>query len=253
MPCCVAVPLNPDARPVTPSDPKDSQNNNRMRMMNVSIFRRPLAAFLSGDVWFARTRWRLAVMLLMALGGCASRVPEPTLYLLRSDPPAGVVVPDEASRKAAATVGRWQLMLPVRVPEYLDRTALLLPQGANGVQPTFNQRWAEPLSSSVPRVLAQDLNTLRGRGSVWTSPVPDNLAIKGQLRVEVLAFDVAPSGVAVTLKARWSTAGAEALDAPQSHLATISVPSPSRDPDSLVGAHRLALWRLAQAIADTLE
>lgn len=247
MPCCVAVPLNPDARPVTPSD------SNRMRMMNISICRRPLAAFLSGDVWFARTRWCLAVAVLMALGGCASRVPEPTLYVLRSDPPAEVVVSAQASRKAAATVGRWQLMLPIRVPEYLDRTALLLPQGVNGVQPTFNQRWAEPLSSSVPRVLAQDLNTLRGQGSVWTSPAPDQLLVKGQLRVEVLAFDVAPSGVAVTLKARWSTAGAAALDTPQSHLATISVPSPGSDPDRLVGAHRLALWQLAQAIADTLE
>jgi uncharacterized protein len=227
-------------------------------MMNVSIFRRPPAAFLSADVKFARTRWRLAVLVLMALGGCASRVAEPTLYLLRSDPPAGVVVPAEASRQAAATVGRWQLMLPVRVPEYLDRTALLLPQGVNGVQPTFNKRWAEPLSSSVLRVLAQDLNTLRGQGSVWTSPVPDKLVLKGQLHVALLAFDVAPGGVApggvaVTLKARWSIAGAAASDAPQSHLATISVPSPSSDPDSLVGAHRLALWQLAQAIAGTLE
>jgi hypothetical protein len=69
----------------------------------------------------------------------------------------------------------------------------------------------------------------------------------------LLAFDVAPGGVAVTLKARWSTAGAAASDVSQSHLATINVPSPCSDPDSLVGAHRLALWQLAQAIAITLE
>jgi uncharacterized protein len=233
-----------------------------MRMMNVSIFLHLPAARLLGDARVARTCWRLAALGLIALGlialgGCASRVPEPTLYVLHSDPPVGVVVPAEASRQAATTqVSRWQLMLPVRVPEYLDRTALLLPQGANGVQPSFNQRWAELLSSSVPRVLAQDLNTLRGQGSVWTSPVPDNLAIKGQLRVELLAFDVAPNGAAVTLKASWTTAGADASDAsaaPQSHLATITVPSPTPDTDSLVSAHRLALWKLAKAIVDTLE
>ena len=222
-------------------------------MMNLPSFSRDPADILSGAVRSARQGSWLAAVLLMTLGGCASRVPEPTLYLLRSDPPAGVVVPAEASRQTAATVGHWQLMLPVRVPEYLDRTALLLPQGVNGVQPAFSRRWAEPLSSSVSRVLAQDLNTLRGQGSVWTSPVPDKLVVKGQLRVALLAFDVAPGGAAVTLKACWSTAGAAASDAPQSHLATISVPSPSSDPDSLVGAHRLALWQLAQAIAGTLE
>lgn len=221
--------------------------------MNISIFQNPPAARLSGDAPFARARWRLAALALMALGGCASRVVEPTLYLLRSDPPAGVVVPAEAPRKAAATAGYWQLMLPVRVPEYLERTALLLPQGANGVQPTFNKRWAEPLSSSVPRVLAQDLNTLRGQGSVWTSPVPDQLVVQGQLRVEVLAFDVRPDGAAVTLKARWSTADADASAAPQSRLATITVPNQANDADALVSAHRLALWQLAQAIAPTLE
>ena len=142
---------------------------------------------------------------------------------------------------------------PVRVPAYLDRTALLLPQGTNGVQPSFSKRWAEPLYSAVPRVLAQDLNTLRGQGSVWTSPLPDNLVLKGQLRVELLAFDVAPSGTAVTLKARWTTAGAEATQAPQVHMTTITAPSQSSDADSLFGAHRLALWQLAQAIAQTLD
>jgi uncharacterized protein len=222
-------------------------------MMNISIFHNPPAARLSGEARFSCACWCLAALGLMALGGCASRVPDPTLYLLRSDPPPGVSVPAETSPGATVKVGRWQLMLPVRVPEYLDRSALLLPQGANGLQPAFNKRWAEPLSSSVPRVLAQDLNTLRGQGSVWTTTVPDQLAIKGQLRVEVLAFDVAPSGAAVTLKARWSTASADASGAPQSHLATITVPSQTSDADTLVSAHRLALWQLAQAIAGTLE
>lgn len=219
--------------------------------MNLPSFRRNPADFLSGAL---RSAWQgswLVALLLMGLGGCASHVPDPTLYLLRSDPPPGASVPAETS--VTTKRSRWQLVLPVRVPEYLDRTALLLPQGANGLQPAFNKRWAELLSSSVPRVLAQDLNTLRGQGSVWTSPVPDNLVVKGQLRVVLLAFDVAPSGAAVTLKASWTTALADALDPPQSHLATITVPSPSPDTDSLVGAHRLALWQLAQAIADTLE
>ena len=243
MPCCAAVPLNPDVRR------EALLYLNPMRMMYLPHFRRVPANILWGAIRFVRQSGCLAALCLIGLGGCASRVSEPTLYLLRSDPPPGVAVPAEV---ATARLSRWQLMLPVRVPEYLDRAALLLPQGANGVQPTFNKRWAEPLASSIPRVLAQDLNTLRGQGSVWTAPVPDRLMFQGQLRVEVLAFDVRSDGAAVTLKARWSTAGANSADAPRSHLVTITVPSSSSDADALVSAHRLALWQLAQAIADTL-
>lgn len=204
----------------------------------------------------------LSVLLLAALAGCASRAPEPTLYLLRSDPPPGAQAPTGLPRSANVNTTAWQLMLPVRVPAYMDRTALLLPQGANGVQPSPSRRWAEPLASSVPRVLAQDLNALRGEGTVWTSPLPAGAAVQGQLRVELLAFDVAANGEAVTLKARWTTAAAGATSAPgtvgapvaaRQHVRSFSVPSATPDTDGLVGAHRLALWQLAQAISATLE
>lgn len=214
----------------------------------------------------------LAALLLTLLAACASRAPEPTLYLLRSDPPPGVVaragLTGEVAhaglaRVAPASLSVWQLMLPVRVPAYLDRTALLLPQGANGVQPSSTRRWAEPLANSVPRLLAQDLNALLGEGAVWTSPLPASVLVQGQLRVELLAFDVAANGEAVTLKARWTTAapsiagatgaGAGVPATARQHLRSVTVPSATPDTDGLVDAHRLALWQLAQAIAATLE
>lgn len=203
-------------------------------------------------------RWRthsvpvLAALALAALlAGCAGPVPNPTLYVLHSAPPADGQVQVQAVGTPAVNAAPWQLVLPVRLPVYLDRNALLLPDGANGVQPSLSHRWAESLSSSVPRVLAQDLITLRGEGSVWRAPLPAGLVLQGQLRVEILAFDVAPSGQAVTLSARWSTVAAPA--APRAHTLNLSVPSRATDADSLVGAHRLALWQLAQAIAKTLD
>ncbi|MBB1074080.1 membrane integrity-associated transporter subunit PqiC [Rhodoferax sp. 4810] len=195
--------------------------------------------------------WGLAaVALATALGGCASRAPNPTLYVLHSAPPveAQALLADKSVTSAAP----WQLVSPVRLPAYLDRNALLLPEGANGVQPSPTHRWAELLSSSVPRVLAQDLSLLRGEGSIWSTPLPAGLTPKGQLRVEIVAFDVAASGQAVTLSARWSTVAAPA--APRAHSLNLTVPSSgAADADSLVGAHRLALWQLAQAIAKTLD
>jgi len=152
-------------------------------------------------------------------------------------------------------------MLPVRVPDYLDRDELLLPQGANAVQPAFSHLWAEALSRSVPRVLTQDLRTLRGAGSLWTAPL-GGVAVQGQLRVELLALDVDVGGRSVTLQARWSThplgaaatPSTSATPAPQpaAHTTRLTVPSTSQDAAALVSAHRLALWQLAQAIARTL-
>ena len=185
---------------------------------------------------------------LALLAGCASPAANPTLYVLHSAPPVEAQTGVAGTQSVSATP--WQLVLPVRLPAYLERNALLLPDGANGVQPSLAHRWAELLSSSVPRVLAQDLRVLRGESSVWTGPTPAGLVLKGQLRVEIVAFDVAPNGQAVTLSARWSTVAAP--DAPRAHTLRLSVPSGS-DTDSLVGAHRLALWQLAQSIAKTLD
>jgi uncharacterized protein len=185
---------------------------------------------------------------LALLGGCATSVPSPTVYVLHSQPP---VTPPPVS---AVPASAWQLILPVRVPDYLDRDELLLPQGPGAVQPALGHRWAESLASSVPRVLAQDLRTLRGAGSVWTAPL-GGAAVQGQLRVELLALDVVPAGQGVRLQARWSihpTSSGATPGTPVAHTAHFTVPSSSPDVAALVGAHRLALWQLAQAIAGTL-
>jgi uncharacterized lipoprotein YmbA len=147
------------------------------------------------------------------------------------------------------------LVLPVRVPDYLDRDALLLPQGQNGLLASPTHRWAELLSQSVPRLLAQDLSLLAGVGSVWTGSVPRGLAVRGQLRVELLALDVNATATAVTLKARWTISATDGVAQPvaRSHGVTLTAPSLGADADSLVGAHRQALWQLAQEIAKTLE
>lgn len=185
------------------------------------------------------------------LAGCASQVANPVLYVLRSEPPAGWVAP--LAREGNKAQVPWQLVLPVRVPDYLDREALLLPQGAYSVQASQNQRWAELLSSSVPRLLTQDLQALGGAGSVWAGTMPRGMVVRGQLRVELLALDADATGRSVTLKARWTTTGADGAAQANAHTVTLTVPSQGADTDALVGAHRLALWQLAQAIVKNLQ
>lgn len=178
------------------------------------------------------------------LAACVGTSPPVQLYHLQAGPPVAV---------AAVTPSRehWQLMSPVVVPEYLDREAFLLPQGQTGLSAVSGHRWAESLRDSVPRVLRQDLARLLGEGQVWGNPAPPGLAITRQLRVEISALQADADRRAVTLQARWTIVDPAGKSAPRAASATLQVPSAGGDVDSLVAAHRLALWRLAERIAAT--
>jgi uncharacterized protein len=192
----------------------------------------------------------LAATTLVALLGCAGSSAPVQLYQLRAEAP----VPMTTTNITNTAV--WQLASPVRVPDYLDRDAVLVPQGQAGLQALPSHRWAEPLRESVPRLLRADLGQLLGDNKVWTSPLPPGLVVNKLLRVELLALEANATRNAVVLRARWSITAnlgpvdaATRADAPQVQTATLTVPSASSDVDSLVAAHRLALWRLAERIA----
>jgi uncharacterized protein len=176
-------------------------------------------------------------VLALSLLACGTPTPAPQLYHLRAAPPVAV--------KAVTTRHTVQLMAPVRVPELLDRSELLLPQGQAGLQPLASHRWAEPLRDAIPRLLQQDLTALLGDQRVWVAPLPAGTGITRQLRVEVLSL----------LQARYTLAdlgSSGSSAAPLASTLTIEVPSAGPEPDALVSAYRLALWRLSERIASAL-
>ena len=187
----------------------------------------------------------LPFVLTATLLGCAGSSPPQQLVYLRTPSPAA---PAAAAKASALT---WQLMLPVRVPDYLDRDAVLVPQGQSGLQAVSGYRWAEPLRESVPRVLRQDLATLLGEARVWTAPVPAGLVLQRQLRVELLALEANAERTGVVLRARWAIVDPAAGGTPRADAVTLDVASKGSDVDSLVAAHREAMWQLAQRIVES--
>jgi len=184
---------------------------------------------------------RAVLSLAGLLAACASPAPPPALYQLRGEPPATV--------QAVPGVQVLQLLLPVALPEAVQRDALLLPQGQAGLQALAGQRWAEPLADAVPRLLRQDLAALLGEARVWVAPLPAGVAITRQCRVEVLNLLATPDRSAVVLQARWTLSDPSGRSAPVVQTTQISVPAAGPDVDALVSAHRLALWRLAEQVA----
>lgn len=158
--------------------------------------------------------------------------------------------PGPAAAQAPAVPGVWQLMAPVQLPGHLDRDALLVPQGAAGLQGLDGARWAEPLRDAVPRLLRQDLEREFG-APVWTAPLPPGVLPTRQLRVEFAAFDVEPERRSVLLAARWSLVDGKGGARPKVFDARFTTPAVGAAADDLAIAHRQALVQLARRIADS--
>jgi uncharacterized lipoprotein YmbA len=162
-------------------------------------------------------------------------------------------LPAEASPPVAAAAPSarvWQLVGGVPLPGHLDRDTLLVPDAGGALQPRGAARWAEPLRDAVPRLLRHDL--ARALGSpVWTASLPPGVAPTQQLRVELLAFDVAPGARGVTVQARYSLTGPG--QAPRSGELAFSQPAQGDDTAALVQAHRDAIALLAQRLVAELR
>lgn len=214
--------------------------------------------------WARRGAWPLAAaMATWLLAACASTASAPQLYQLRATPPA------PASAPAAQAMGPpLQLLLPVSLPEALERDAIVVEQGQAGLQALAGHRWAEPLRDAVPRVLRQDLSLLLGPGQVLVAPLPAGAAVQRQLRVDVLQLQANAARSQVQLQVRWvlssapgstgmstgaAASAAHAVVPPTTHLQTFSAPVHGADVDAIVAAHRMVLWRLAEALASQVN
>jgi len=133
---------------------------------------------------------------LIVLAGCATT--QPARFFVLS-PMSG---PDEATPVA----GGEELSLgigPIRIPEYLDRTPIVIRTSGNAIDLEEFDRWGEPLADNIARVVGEDLATLLGTNRVAIYPWDRRRAVDYQLEVDILQFDRDPDGTAI-LRGRWS-------------------------------------------------
>lgn len=181
---------------------------------------------------------------LALLVACGTPQPAPQLYQLRAAAPVAVV-PVPSTQVVQ--------LLAVSLPELLERDALLVPQGQTGLEALSSHRWAEPLRDAVPRVMRQDLAALIGEARVWVAPVPPGVVVTRRLRVEILALQARADRSGVMLEARWTLSDAAGNTPPRVELTRIEAAATGPEPDALVAAHRLALWKLAEQLAAALR
>jgi uncharacterized lipoprotein YmbA len=119
----------------------------------------------------------LALLTLIALSACSS-APPTRYFLLEAD--AAAIAADDG-----ITLG----LHPVEIPEYLQRTRLLLDASGGSLAYSNNSRWSEPLADAIYRVsqlqLAQQLST--GNFSRW--PWSPDARPDWEVRISVLAME----------------------------------------------------------------
>jgi uncharacterized lipoprotein YmbA len=138
--------------------------------------------------------WIVTVCLIVTVSGC-SRSPRVTFYTL--EPGAQVESAAAVMVLPAVSVG------PVTLPEVVDRPQLVLRVAANRVEILETHRWAEPLKSEIPRLIAENLRRLLGSSRVSSYLQHAGLDADYRVLVDIQRFESSP-GEAVTVEAVWS-------------------------------------------------
>ncbi|MBM9538756.1 PqiC family protein [Desulfobulbus alkaliphilus] len=129
----------------------------------------------------------------LCFSGCSATRSQPAdFYLLSSQP-----LPQLAERDGLVGV------LPVRVPDYLDRPQIVTRTGKNTLDLNEFNRWAEPLRMNITSVLVQNLSHLLGTDAIINTNQNFGHPLRFQVGVEVQRFDGELGGT-VILSGRWS-------------------------------------------------
>jgi len=135
-------------------------------------------------------RWFTVVLVLC---GCAS------------SPPAQFYTLSATAASELARVARSDdriVVGPAAVAESVDRPQLVVRLSENRVTLVEEARWAEPLASAIPRVIAEDLGRLLNSDGVRAYPQNPE-GFEYQVFLEVLRFELAPNEAA-TLELAWT-------------------------------------------------
>ncbi len=183
-----------------------------------------------------------ASVLLAAASGCA-RSPNVTFYTLSAMSPEAA---SPAASLRAVAVG------PVTLPELVDRPQLVIKVAADRVDILETERWAEPLKSEIPRLLAENLARLLRPARVSTIDQSESRDAEYRVLVDIQRFQTVP-GEGVEIDALWSVRRSAVGAVPRRGRSQVREPAAGTGYDALVAAHGRALAAISGDIAKALR
>lgn len=141
---------------------------------------------------------------------------------------------------------------PVEIPSYVDRDQMVIRAGEAEVELLEFDRWAEPLSQNLTRVLIENISQFLSDRGATVVRWDDGLSLDYRARIELLQFDFTKTGN-VSLVARWILSGKdrqEPLVVKTSRFISVGIPD---DYTSLVSEMSRHVESLSREITNTLS
>lgn len=132
--------------------------------------------------------------LALVTTGC-SRSPRVTFYTLAPEIKLEAALSERLV--PAVAVG------PVTLPEAVDRPQLVVRVAANQVAILESHRWAEPLKTEIPRLIAQSLGRQLGSNRVSFYQQHSGVGADYRVLLDIVRLESVP-GEAVTIESAWT-------------------------------------------------
>lgn len=158
----------------------------------------------------------------------------------------------EATRPAAAMATDSGPLLglgPIRIPSYIDRPEIVTAISDQEYRLSENQRWAEGLDKTIPRVLSENLSRLIPGYQIVLHPWPREPKPEQQIIVDIQEFHVDQNQQA-HLDALWTLR--QGKNNPVTRKFSCRLPASTTDFAKLVEAESQCLGRLSRDMAGQL-
>jgi uncharacterized lipoprotein YmbA len=185
--------------------------------------------------------------ILTALAGCAGTSPPSNFYVLNSLPES------PAAKQPAGDENKLSIGIgPVTLPDYLNRSQIVTRVSPNELKVAAFDRWAEPLESSFPRILTENLAALLNTNQIVIFPWRQFVPFEYQVAVDVVRFDAEAEGKAVLIT-RWAIIAANRETILMQRKSTFEAPLKSQSYSSIVSAQSQTMIDFSHEIAAAIK
>lgn len=185
----------------------------------------------------------IAVLCVAAAAGCGT-TPKAHFYTLSA-------VPVAVRSAAPSAAGYGVTVGPITVPEAVDRPQIVVRLSPSQVEISELHRWAAPLKSEIPRVIAEHLTHLLDTARVWAYPGAAGLESDYRVLLDVERFD-STLGDGVAVDALWTVRRVSG-GAPRSGRSSVRERTAGEGYDGLVAAHERALAAVSRDLAQAIR
>lgn len=181
---------------------------------------------------------------LLVASGCWRSSPEVVFHTLRP-------LVQETSGPAP-TAARAMEVMPVILPELLQRPQLVSLQNPGTLSLSETHRWGNSLDKDLQRVLTENLGILLGSSAVVSYPYGERAKAIYRLTLDIQRCEGRPGGL-LELKATWALTHREDGHAILMRQTTLREPVPAGGMEALAATHSRILEALSRQIADELK